>query len=44
MASHEPDDWTARHARTRPSEGTKRVRQPATGGDDWKLRHTETSR
>jgi hypothetical protein len=37
-------EWTARHARTRPSERRAPVVRVEAEADDWARRHAETSR
>jgi len=46
MAERPTDDtdWTARHARTRPSERRQAIVVRDEADDDWARRHSETSR
>lgn len=43
MAANETDDWTARHARTRPERAARRLVLTDVE-DDWARRHAECRR
>ncbi|WP_262174814.1 hypothetical protein [Haloarcula laminariae] len=45
MSHEQPEaDWTARHARTRPTERAGSVVRVESATDDWARRHSETDR